>query len=346
MRQKLRAWPAAMMLAFVIAGPASAAELVPMGTAVGVRLFSDGIMVVGTAQVESDTGSRSPADEGGLEKGDIITRVNDEEVTSAQEFRELVLASGGEDLAVTATRDGETLELELTPVMSDGAYKLGIWIRDSLAGIGTMTYYDPASGRFGALGHGVNDVDTGQLLPLMEGAVMDTQVASVKKGKAGAPGQLEGDFDVIKDIGTVDANTNGGIFGQLRDVTEVTEQALETADKSQVKNGPAYILSNVEGDKVEKFQVEIVKQLPLADDGYRNMVVKVTDQRLLELTGGIVQGMSGSPIIQEGKIIGAVTHVLVNDPTKGYGIYIENMLSQDKNGNFIDRRQNLTNFSG
>lgn len=334
MRLRIRPWPAAVMLAFVMSTSASAAELVPMGNAVGVRLFSDGIMVVGTALVESDEGSCCPAEDGGLEKGDIITHVNDEEVSSAQEFRELVCSSGGEDLAVTATRDGRTLELELTPVMSGGCYKLGVWIRDSLAGIGTMTYYDPATGRFGALGHGVNDVDTGQLLPLMEGALMETQVSGVIKGKPGAPGQLEGDFASITDIGQVDANTNAGIFGQLEDAKEAVQQPLETADKSQVKNGPAYILANVEGDKVEQFQVEIVKQLPLAGSGYRDMVVKVTDQRLLDLTGGIVQGMSGSPIIQEGKLVGAVTHVLVNDPAKGYGIYIENMMLQDKNGNF------------
>ncbi len=311
---------AAFFAAFALTITASAKQLVPVGKTVAVKMFSDGVMVVGVEE-----GLKSE-----LEKGDVITHINDTEIDTVVQLKEIVNSCDGQELDVIVNRDGRQIETSVTPVSTDGAYKLGLWIRDSMAGIGTVTFFDPETGQFGALGHGVNDIDTGRLLPLEDGAIMGATVASVKKGQSGAPGQLTGSFDDLTDIGQVTANTDYGIFGILDNKSLWDGEVLETAEIDEIKNGPAQIISNVEGDKVERFDVEIIKQNDSRDD--RNMVIKVTDEKLLEITGGIVQGMSGSPIIQNGKLVGAVTHVLVGDPTKGYGVYIENMM---KHGDIV-----------
>lgn len=201
-----------------------------------------------------------------------------------------------------------------------------------MAGIGTMTFYDPQTGTFGALGHGINDVDTAQLMPLQSGGVMEASVTDVKKGVKGTPGALQGTFNTSRDVGGLWANTDGGVFGTLADQKMVEGLTpMEVAAPAEIQIGPATILSNITGETVEEYTVEITK-VYLADDGdTRDLMLTVTDPRLLEGTGGIVQGMSGSPILQNGKIIGAVTHVLVNDPTTGYGIFLENMLSAANN---------------
>jgi stage IV sporulation protein B len=196
-----------------------------------------------------------------------------------------------------------------------------------MAGIGTMTFYDPESKIFGTLGHGINDIDTAMLMPLESGSIMPSSVSDVKKGLTGQPGELHGTFQVEKDLGQLYANTPGGVFGLLTDDSMISNQQLVPVAKgSEVKTGKATILSNVTGVKVEEFEVEIIKLFPNAQDT-RNLMLHVTDQRLLSATGGIVQGMSGSPILQDGKLIGAVTHVLLNDPTRGYGIFAENMVN-------------------
>lgn len=305
---------AAFFAAFTLTITASAKSLVPVGKTVAVKMFSDGVMVVG---VEEGVTSL-------LEKGDVITHINNTEIDTVIQLKEIVNSCDGQELDVRVNRDGHSIKTSVTPITADGAYKLGLWIRDSMAGIGTVTFYDPETGQFGALGHGVNDVDTGRLLPLEDGAIMGSAVAAVKKGQSGSPGQLTGSFDDMKDIGKVTANTEYGIFGVLNDKSQWNGETLETAEISEIENGHAQIISNVRGDRVEWFDVEIVKQNDSRDD--RNMVIKVTDERLLDITGGIVQGMSGSPIIQNGKLVGAVTHVLVGDPTKGYGVYIKNMM--------------------
>lgn len=201
------------------------------------------------------------------------------------------------------------------------------WIRDSMAGIGTMTYYDPETGAFGALGHGITDVDTAQLMPFSSGSILPSTVKAVKKGASGEAGELRGDFDLTTDLGTLSANTAAGIFGTVEndDFTEQLNQALPVAEASEVRTGPAVILSNVEGDVVEEYDVEILQIVEGSSDG-RDLVISVTDPDLIAATGGIVQGMSGSPILQDGKFVGAVTHVLLSDPTKGYGILMETML--------------------
>jgi len=212
---------------------------------------------------------------------------------------------------------------------ADGSYKLGAWIRDSMAGIGTMTFYDPNTGLFGALGHGISDVDTAMLMPLQSGSIMYAEVTDVEKGAAGAPGELHGAFKAGEDLGELYSNTKSGVFGELADTSLAGDiKPVEIASRNEVQVGKATILSNIAGNKVAEYEVEITRLYPENPNDTRNLMLKVTDQRLLTATGGIVQGMSGSPILQNGKLVGAVTHVLVNDPTQGYGILAENMLAQ------------------
>ena len=209
-----------------------------------------------------------------------------------------------------------------------GAYRIGVLARDSLAGIGTLTYVDPQTGAFGSLGHGICDSETGVLLPLQEGTIIHSTVSSVQRGKAGEPGSLQGEFSTEKPLGTVAQNTESGIFGTMTDDSLYSElQCVPVASADEIKIGDAEILSNVDGDSVQRYSVQIVKLYPANDEYGRSMMLRVTDSQLAEKTGGIVQGMSGSPILQNGKLIGAVTHVLVDNPMEGYGISMEKMLA-------------------
>ncbi len=306
-------------------------RVVPVGKAVGIKLFSDGVMVVGFSQVPAREGDVTPAKSCGLREGDIITHINASEVDTIEEVREQLEEIGGEKMSIRALRDGKELQVTAQAVqcLADGSYKLGAWLRDSMAGIGTVTFYDPETGAFGALGHGINDVDTARLMPLGSGGVLKATVDDVKKGRRGEPGELHGSFDMSGDVGSLTANTVHGIFGTLEEGS-VTGEAVETAAREQVRTGPAVILSNVAGDEVKSYAVEITRLFENASDG-RDLMLRVTDPELLEQTGGIVQGMSGSPILQDGRLVGAVTHVLVNDPAQGYGIFIENMLETAEN---------------
>lgn len=308
---------------------AAGRRVIPLGKAVGIKLFSDGVLVVGLSPVETEEGASYPGRDCGLKTGDVITHINGGEVDTIEEVQALVAQSEDEPLTIQAVRGQRQLQLTAAAVEnSKGVYQLGVWLRDSMAGIGTMTFYDPDSGVFGALGHGINDVDTSLLMPLESGSIMPASVSEVKRGASGAPGELHGQFDLTRDLGTLYANTNLGIFGQMpRETVGNGVEPVEVAARDQVKTGPATILSNIRGDEVEQFSVEIVRLYP-SEDGTRSMMVEVTDPELLAATGGIVQGMSGSPILQDGRLVGAVTHVLVNDPTRGYGILAENMLKQ------------------
>ena len=304
---------------------AQAKQLIPLGRAVGIKLFSDGVLVVGTSPIDG----QDPAGTSGLRQGDIITHINSREVDSIEEVRSLLQDIGGTPMSIRATRGEKQIQLTAQAVQcaADGTYKLGAWIRDSMAGIGTLTYFDPADSSFGALGHGINDVDTSLLMPLERGSLMYAEITDVAKGTAGTPGELHGQFQVHNDLGSLSANTASGIFGTLtqRELTAGT-QAYPIAARKEIKPGKASILSNIAGTTVEEYDVEILRIYSNSENDTRDMMIKITDPRLLDATGGIVQGMSGSPILQNGKFIGAVTHVLVNDPTRGYGIYIGDMM--------------------
>jgi len=300
-------------------------QLIPMGRAVGIKLFADGVLVVATSELNQ--GERSPAEDCGLKEGDLILRINDETIQSTEHLQSILQASGQEPLTLTIRRGDKTAAVETCALLcDDGVYRLGAWIRDSMAGIGTLTYYDPDTGHYGALGHGITDVDTHVLMPLSSGSIMETTVKAVKKGQRGDPGELKGDFSIQRDVGTVSANTDAGIFGVVEDSAFANGgEAIPVAEPDEVRLGPATILCTISGDVTESYEVEIVRLSPDKQD-MRNLLLRVTDQRLLDTTGGIVQGMSGSPIIQSGKLVGAVTHVMVDDPTQGYGIFMENML--------------------
>lgn len=303
-------------------GDSSARMLVPVGHTVGIKLFARGVLVVKL----SDGGT--PAKSCGLQTGDVIVKCGGVSVTSTEQFQTLLQENGGDATDLQVRRDGENVTLSVSPQQNDqGQYAIGAWIRDSMAGIGTMTYYDPESGAFGALGHGITDVDTAQLMPFSSGSILPSTVKAVKKGAAGQAGELRGDFDLTQDLGTLSANTSAGVFGTVEadGFAASLSQALPVAAASEVRTGPAVILSNVEGDNVQEYDVEILQIVLNSADG-RDLVISVTDPELIAATGGIVQGMSGSPILQDGKFVGAVTHVLLNDPTKGYGILMETML--------------------
>ena len=296
--------------------------LVPVGHTVGVKLFADGVLVVGLS--DGDT----PAKESGLKEGDIVLSFNGTDIESTEHLQQLLAENGEARATMSVRRGAKTLTLPVTPEETEnGGYRLGAWIRDSMAGIGTMTFYDPVSGVFGALGHGVTDVDTGKLMPLESGSIMDATVKAVKRGESGSPGELRGDFDLTRDSGSLYANTDCGLFGRIEGETNAvtTQTAVPIAGRGEVKTGKATILANCGGDEVREYDVEIERVYAGASPT-RNMLVRVTDPELLAKTGGIVQGMSGSPILQNGKLVGAVTHVLVGDAARGYGIFIENML--------------------
>ena len=304
-------------------------EVVPIGHTTGIKLFADGVIVVGITPIETQSGQKNPCSEAGIVQGDIIIKMNGKKVVSNENFRQAVKSNGNKPITLTVFRDQRETNITVTPVRDiEGDYKVGLWIRDSMAGIGTITFYDPEHKIFGALGHGICDSDSNILIPFGSGSVMESSVSDVKKGVAGTPGELAGNYNLQEDYGTLDGNTESGIFGQVKSSLKLSmRKPLPIAKKEEIKVGPAVILSNIEGNNVEEYQIEIVKIYPDESGETKNMMIRVTDKRLISKTGGIVQGMSGSPILQNGKLIGAVTHVLVNDPQKGYGIFIEKMIT-------------------
>lgn len=309
-------------------GAALASEtLIPVGQAVGIEITLAGVLVAGVGEVETAAGPASPAREAGLRPGDVITAVDGAAVNSAAELAEAVMDRGADPAELTVTRNGRPMSVAVTPVPeADGSPRLGLWLRDGVTGIGTVTYIDPETGAFGALGHGVNDAQSGALLPVEGGSLCRAQIVDVRPGAAGDPGELSGSFSAADAVGTIRENTDHGVFGVVDGRFSALREALPVADPAEVVPGPATILACVSGGEVREYRVEIARSGALSGAG-RDLTVHVTDPELLALTGGIVQGMSGSPILQNGKLVGAVTHVLTGDPTRGYGIYAENMLA-------------------
>ncbi len=302
-------------------------SLCPGGMPFGVKLTTDGILIVGVGQVDCEGQNKNPCQEAGICRGDIITAVNGKGISDGAEFQKLVSSSGGKELRISIKREGKSCEFKVTPVLSssDNCYKLGLWIKDRAAGIGTVTFYDPENKTFAGLGHGICDAETGMILPMREGGVFGVRIDGVVRGEAGQPGELKGYFASGK-VGALYANTHYGVFGAVTEAPNGVGEPIPIGLKSDVTEGEAHIRCTV-GDKgIAEYSVNISK-IDTSNRSTKNFVIEVTDPSLLDATGGIVQGMSGSPIIQNGKLVGAVTHVLVNDPTKGYGIFIENMLS-------------------
>ena len=306
---------------------------VPCGMPVGIYLKSDGIMVIGTGEIVNEAGNVVEPAYGILKSGDYIEKVNGLEMEDKDDLVEAVNACNGEAVHLEVRRNGELLKIDLDPVQAeDGTYKLGAWVRDDTQGIGTVTYVD-MNGTFGALGHGISDSDTGRLVDTKEGELYETKILGIEKGEAGSPGVMSGViyYGNGTKLGDVTVNSDEGIFGTVNKkfMSTISSEAIPIGFRQDVKKGNAVIRCNVSGE-VKDYDIEIQRVDHAAVQKNKGMTIKVVDEELLALTGGIVQGMSGSPIIQDGKLVGAVTHVLVNDPTRGYGIFIENMLEIDQ----------------
>ena len=293
----------------------AAENLVPVGKLIGLQLSTDTIVVVAYDEIIG-----SCAREAGLKIGDEIVKIGDTEVGCAEDVRS-ALNGCTDPVQLTIRRDGNVRTLALSPEQTAAGPRLGVYLRQGIAGIGTVTFYDPETGLFGTLGHGVCD-GKGNLLAMSRGTAYEAAIQTVKRGACGDPGQLKGSAGA--DIGRLLKNTPQGVFGITKQGWK--GQELPVADYDEIQTGSAVIRTTVSGEDPREYSVEILKIYPEERSDGRNFLLRVTDPRLLEVTGGIVQGMSGSPILQDGRIVGAVTHVLVNDPTRGYGIYIENML--------------------
>ncbi len=296
-----------------------------LGTPFGMKIYTDGVLIIDISDVDSANGYVKPAKECGLQIGDFIISINGQQVFTNENVAQIIEESGGEPLKFIIKRDGVIKNITLTPVRSSstGVYKAGIWVRDSSAGIGTLTFYCPTNNVLCGLGHSVSDSDTGKTLTVNKGEIVAAEIVSFTRGEQGSPGELHGRLLSTK-YANFNLNCNSGVYG-VCDRTITTGDMLQVALKQEIKNGQAYILSTINGDTPKKYKcnVTIIK----ASSETQNLLIEVTDKELLSLTGGILQGMSGSPIIQNGKLIGAVTHVLIDDSSKGYGIFAENMLA-------------------
>jgi stage IV sporulation protein B len=304
--------------------------LIPSGEPIGIYMETNGVLVIGTGVVNGIDGLNYEPAYNIVKSGDYILSVNGEAIENKKELIEKVNLYGSNELVLEVRRNGDAVKLSVKPITTgSGEYKMGIWVRDNTQGIGTLTFVDE-NGNFGALGHGINDVDTSQLMELKEGQLYNTKILSIIKGQKGNPGELSGviHYKDSEIIGEILSNTRVGIFGQIEmEHYDISEDGMEVGYKQEIEVGPAIIRSSVSG-LVKEYDVEI-KEINLSDnDANKGLVIKIVDEELLELTGGIVQGMSGSPIIQNNKLVGAVTHVFVQDSTSGFGIFIENMLEK------------------
>ena len=298
------------------------------GESFGIKLYTDGVIIVGIRDVETDKGKCNPAKEAGLEKGDIIIEINGKKVYSADSVTDILNDNNGKDYKITAKRNGNYKEFLLKPAYSSsqGCYKVGLWVRDSTAGVGTITYYDKSNNTVSALGHPITDVDTNEIMPILDGEAVRATVTKIYKSKAGEAGSLCCEFtnDII---GTLKKNCQSGIYGKYTCTLKNTYE-YEVASPNEIVRGPVQILCTIDSGKAKFYNAQISRISYRENKKGKNMVVKITDERLLEKTGGIVQGMSGSPIIQNGKLVGALTHVIVDSPEKGYAIFAQDMVDE------------------
>lgn len=303
--------------------------VIPGGMPIGIYMETDGVLVLSTEGIEGIDGIKHEPAKNLVKSGDYIVGFNGEVIDSKRKLIRAVDKLTSEEVILNIRREDEYIEVKVDSVQVDSEeYKLGIWVRDNVQGLGTVTYLTMNS-EFGALGHGIHDTDTGELLEIEEGTVYETSIVGIEKGKKGSPGGLEGIivYNYHNRLGTIESNTENGIYGEIEEIDSLfqNQEAVEICDKEDIEIGEAKIRCALEG-AVEEYDIEIEHVDYYAREKNKGIIIKIIDEELLKLTGGIVQGMSGSPIIQDGKIVGAVTHVLVNDPTRGYGIFIENML--------------------
>lgn len=308
-------------------------KVIPVGQVAGLKLYTTGVLVVGMSEIKGiDNKKYKPYENTGIQEGDTIVQIENDEITGTKELIQKVNSSKGKELNLKYVRDGEILECAISPVKTSASeFKLGLWVRDSAAGIGTMTYYEPETKNFAALGHGITDVDTGKLINISNGQFITTKVLSIIKGEDGAPGKIQGSISEQSNIGTIKKNSIFGIYGVAEDLQKIKidpNKKMNVATRNEIELGEATILCSLDDEKTKEYKIQIEKIYLNNNYDNKSMLIKVTDKELIEKTGGIIQGMSGSPVIQNGKFIGAITNVLVNDPTKGYVVFGDLMIKE------------------
>lgn len=302
-------------------------KVIPLGNAIGLKLYTEGVLIVGMSEIEG----KRPYEFSGIKEGDRIISIDDKKIETTEDLIETVNASKGKEVSIKYVRENSEEVTNITPVQTkQNEYKLGLWVRDATAGVGTASFYIPSTGMFASLGHGITDIDTGDLITISNGELVSTNIVSIQKGEKGKPGEIKGSIEGSSKIGEVYKNTSFGIFGKVsnKNSLKITENEMEILNRDEIKKGEAQIICELEDGKKEYYNIEIQRIYTANNKDNKSMLIKITDERLLEKTGGIIQGMSGSPIIQNGKFVGAVTHVLVNDPTTGYGVFADMMLKQ------------------
>ena len=309
--------------------------VIPVGNIAGIKLYTSGVLVVGMSEIYGvDNKAYKPYENSGIEEGDTIVSVNEDKITSTEDLIEKVNSSKGNEVKIEYIHQEKTVACSIKPAKtSNNEYKLGLWVRDSAAGVGTVSFYEPSSKTFGALGHGITDIDTEQLIDIASGEFVTTKILNIVKGQVGTPGRIQGTVDNQKNIGTIQKNTKFGIYGTVDNISSLnidSSDEMEVALRDEIKTGKAKIRCSLENGKIEEYEIQIEKVFKENNYDNKSMLIKITDEKLLDKTGGIIQGMSGSPIIQNGKFVGAVTHVLVNNPTEGYAVFGDIMLKQAK----------------
>ncbi|WP_296968898.1 SpoIVB peptidase [uncultured Eubacterium sp.] len=301
------------------------------GEVFGIKLYTDGVIVVGIQEVQTDSGKKSPSGSAGIEVGDIIVAIDGENVYTSDQVQSILGANNGGSFEVKIKRGERYRDYTVTPVYCEreGCYKAGMWVRDSTAGIGTITFYNKQSGIFAALGHQINDIDTKEIMPMLDGEAVKATVSKIEKSTRGTTGSLECDF-TNQSLGKLLSNTDCGIYGAYAEISECAKE-YPVAAIQEVKKGKATLISTVEKGQPREYEIEITHIGFNENNREKNMIVKVTDKDLIDKTGGIVQGMSGSPIIQNGKLIGALTHVIVGNPQKGYAVFAQTMAEESNN---------------
>lgn len=289
--------------------------VVPLGNAIGMKLYTKGVLVVGMSQIETDKNEKKkPYENSGIEQGDTILEINNNIVGNTEELIKEVENSKGNTINIKYLRDDKTMQTDITPVKSKNTYKIGLWVRDAAAGVGTLTFYEPSTNLFMALGHGISDIDTEEIVNIANGELVTANIVSITKGRKGYPGEIRGTIDEGKTIGTIYKNTNFGVYGTVKNKNYLEAdltQEMEVAPRNEIKEGKAQIICQLENSAKKKYDIEIEKVYINNNQNNKSMLIKITDKELLEKTGGIIQGMSGAPIIQEEKFVGAVTNVIV-----------------------------------
>ena len=298
--------------------------VVPLGKAIGMKMYTEGVLVVGMSEIEGE----KPYQNSGIEEGDRIIEINNTKISNTDDLVKCVNSSQGNEIKIKYISDNEELVTKIEPTKtSENEYKLGLWVRDAAAGVGTLTFYEPSTGSFASLGHGINDVDTAELIEIANGELVTANILDIVKGTDGSPGEIRGSIDSGITIGNIYKNTEYGVYGNITNLSGLnvdTSNEIEVADRSEITTGKAEILCEIENGKTEYYEIEIKK---IFKDN-KSMLIEITDEELIEKTGGIIQGMSGAPIIQNNKFVGAVTHVLVNDSKVGYGVFADLMIKQ------------------